>query len=297
MRKQLGLGMRALVCAVTLAGVLASNAAAASPNATGPGGPGGDLPLTQMQRQSIATKEALAHQEEANPGSIARGSKSTGVTEATSCPQVVTGTVSPATSCGSYWGYVSTYTRRQVKSYYCGVATAQVISNYWWGVGATSDEYSQQTISDNWTKTDAAGQTTAWYEAVGLQGATKGSPKWTASFTYYYKVEPSGSQWDADIRTDVGYYSVPLATSVAPREPGSPYYLSTWQNVSPVHAGHWITLTGWDGAWDGTEGPTVNYDDSAIGSNGTASSMSAFDMWQIVNLYVPNYHAAGYVVW
>lgn len=49
--------------------------------------------------------------------------------------------------------------------------------------------------------------------------------------------------------------------------------------------------------WDGTRGPTVDYDDSAIGSNGTASTMSAYDMWQIVNLYVPNLHAAGYVVW
>jgi hypothetical protein len=151
--------------------------------------------------------------------------------------------------------------------------------------------------NDERTKTDAAGQTTAWYEAKGLQGATKGSPKWSAGFTYYYKVEPSGSQWAADIRTDVGYYSAPLATSVAPREPGSLYYLSTWQNVSPVHAGHWITLTGWNGLWDGTRGPTVDYDDSAIGSNSTASTMSAYDMWQIVNLYVPNLHAAGYVVW
>jgi hypothetical protein len=83
---------------------------------------------------------------------------------------------------------------------------------------------------------------------------------------------------------------------VAPRDPGFPYFLSTWANVTPVTAGHWIVLTGWDGAWDGTVNPTVDYDDSAIGSSGTASYQSAYNMWQIV-IHANAIHAAGYVVW
>jgi Uma2 family endonuclease len=35
---------------------------------------------------------------------------------------------------------------------------------------------------------------------------------------------------------------------------------------SPEHAaGHYIVLTGWNGVWDGTESPTVNYDDGSGG--------------------------------
>jgi hypothetical protein len=295
MRNSVSPGMRALICAAMLAGVLASKAAAASPNSTGPGA-SGDASLTQAQKQGIATKDALARQEEAHPGSVARGSTSKRMVAA-SCPQVVTSTVSPATSCGSYWGYVGTYTRHQEKDYYCGVATAQVISNYWWGEGPTSNKYPQTSTLAVWTKADINGQTYAWDLATALQKATARSPKWTAAFTYYYKVEPSGSAWDAEIRTDVGYYSAPLATSVAPREPGFAYYLTTWQNITPQHAGHWIVLTGWDGAWDGTSNPTVDYDDSFIGSSGTASYQSAYSMWQIVNHYVAGKHSAGYVVY
>jgi hypothetical protein len=130
----------------------------------------------------------------------------------------------------------------------------------------------------------------------GLQHATAGSPLLPPDFTYYDKKETSGSGWSADLRTDVGFFSMPQAGSVAPRDPGFFYYLSTWANVTPVVAGHWIVLTGWDGAWDGTEAPTVNYDDSAVGAKGTASYQSAYDMWEIIN-HANSQHSAGYVVY
>jgi hypothetical protein len=290
MYKPLWLAIRGFVCALALVGIVASNAAAASWT-SGPGGPGGDLPLTPAQQQNVATKAALGRQEAAVPGSVVHASKAGPL-----CAAPVGGSVAPLTGCGSAYGFVTTYTRKQLNSYYCGVATAQVISNYFWNEGSGQDRYSQQWISDNWTKTDANGQTTAWYEAAGLQGATANSPRWTAGFTYYYKVEPNGSAFDADVRLDVGYYNVPLTASVAPRDPGFPYWLVTWQNVTPVVAGHWITLTGWVSPWDGTENPTVNYDDSAIGTNGTAAYDPVYDVWQIVN-HANSQHAAGYVVY
>jgi len=286
------------LCATAVAVVLTSNAAAASPVASGPGGPGGDLPLTTAQRQNVANKEALGRQEQAHPGSVARGTAS-GPAQPAACAQLaVDGTVSHPAACFQAWGFLYTYPRRQIKSYYCGVATVQVISNYSWNMGSNQDRYSQQYISDAWTKTDANGQTTAWYEAVGLQGATAGSPRLPSNFTYYYKRETSGSAWDADLRTDISSFHMPMATSVAPKDPDSPYVLASWSsNTIPAqYGGHWIVLNGWDGVWDGTTGPGVSFDDSGVGAYGTAGSQSAYSMWQIINKANPN-HAAGYVVW
>jgi len=288
--------LRALVSAAAMLVLLSASAEAATPVAVGPGGPGGDLPLTAAQRQNVAQKEARARLEEARPGLSVRGGAAGGVAQA-ACPALAGG-MAPATSCGTYWGYLVTYPRRQVKSYYCGVATVQVISNYAWNMDASHDRYSQQYISDAWTNTDANGQTTAWYEAVGLQGATAGSPRLPANFTYYYKRESSGSGWHADLRTDIGYFSMPMAASVAPKDPGYGYVLATWSSpsITAQYAGHWIVLTGWNGAWDGTAVPTVNFDDSAVGAAGSTGTQSAYSMWQIINKANPN-HAAGYVVW
>lgn len=287
MSRHVGLSVGALVCALTLVATIVPGVSAASV------GVDGNPPRSAAELQAVAAKDTIARQEELHPGSVAHA-KSLAVSPM-SCVEVVTGAVSPATICPGTGGVVVTYPRHQDKWYYCGVATAQDISNYWWNMGSTTNKYTQQVISDNWTKTDAALQTTASAEQTGLQGATKGSPRWTAGFTYYYKKATSGSQWHSYIRVDVSTWNVPLATSVAPRDPGFAYYLSTWVNQPQAVAGHWITLSGWSGVWDGTESPQVTYDDSYIGSNGTKASMSAYDMWQIVNRQNAS-HAPGYIV-
>jgi hypothetical protein len=287
------LTLRAALGAMALSALLVSSVAAA-PLSNGAGGPGGDLQLTATQRQNVATKEALARQEEIRPGFAAgksAGTRGGGTTTGIE-------TTAMAASSFSDWGRVTVYPRRQIKSYFCGVATIQVISNYSWAMGASQDKYSQQYISDAWTATDYYGQTTAWYEAVGLQNATIGSPRLPSNFTYYYKRETSPSTWHADLRTDVTYFRMPMATSVAPKDPGFAYVLATWASPSipAQYSGHWIVLNGWDGVWDGTRGPGVNFADSGVGSSGTAGFQAAYDMWQIINKANSN-HAAGYVVW
>ncbi|MGA2512133.1 MAG: C39 family peptidase [Candidatus Limnocylindrales bacterium] len=286
-------GIRAFVCAVTLAGVMASPAIAEA-SVSAQADPA-DAPLTPAQEQARLEKLAVALKEEIGSTSAAGR-----VQAAASCPfsdttlpvptqswaGAATLGLSPASGCPGHWGYVATYPRRQEQPYFCGVATVQVVANYVWRVGAAANKWTQTQIVA-WTRTNGSG-TSGSYESYGLNKATAGSPyvppNWTYRNAYLSELANGGSSWHALLRTDISTYSMPQVVSVAPKDPNFGYFLHSWSDtrIKAQYAGHYIVLFGWDGVWDGTRGPIVQYDDSAVGPSGTADSDPAYDMWQMI---------------
>jgi hypothetical protein len=84
-----------------------------------------------------------------------------------------------------------------------------------------------------------------------------------ANFVYAEYQPPSPSDWHNKLRTGVGTYAMPQVVGVAPHGVGATRWLYSWP--TPHTTGHYIVLTGWNGVWDGTESPTVNYDDGSGG--------------------------------
>lgn len=243
------------------------------------------IPLTQEEQTIVALKEAAARREAASLKGAAGG----GITPAT-CPFVATG-ATPNTACMPYWGYISTTPRQQQKSYYCGPTAVQVVSNYAWGV---VDKYTQQYISTTWTNTDNDGQTYVWRVRYGLNGASAGHMP--ASFVYAEYQPTSASDWHNKLRTDVGTYAMPQVVGVAPHDQGATYWLYSWPTAHTT--GHYIVLTGWDGVWDGTVSPTVNYDDGSGGYGGSTGAYSdpATTIWYTITKSNPN-HAPNWIIW
>ncbi len=276
-------GILALVLVATLSGVMASPVQARPP--ANPSADPSEVALTPAEQQARAEKLAFAEKERRHPGSAV------GVSSA-ACPAaaqtLAAGTsssgVSPASGCNGYWGWVSITPRRQEVSYWCGVATVQVVSNYVWRMAPSSNRWTQSQIT-GWTQTTTAG-TSASRESYGLNQANAGSPYLPASWTYMAmtssQIAQGGATWHSLLRTDINQYSMPQVVSVAPKDPGFPYFLTTWRNAAAQYAGHYIVLNGWTGVWNNTRTPTVNYADSAVGPTGTASLDPAYDMWQMI---------------
>ncbi|MGA3029912.1 MAG: C39 family peptidase [Candidatus Limnocylindrales bacterium] len=277
-------GILALAFGATLAGVMALPVAARPP--VSPSADPSEVALTPLEQQARADKLAFAQKELRRPGSVIGASPA-------ACPasaQTLTASgispsaVSPAAGCSGYWGWVSITPRRQEQSYWCGVATVQVVSNYVWRMAASSNKWTQSQITA-WTQTTTAG-TSGSRESYGLNQANAGSPNLPASWTYAAmtstQIAQGGSVWHSLLRTDINQYSMPQVVSVAPKDPGFAYFLTSWRNAAAQYAGHYIVLNGWTGVWDNTRTPTVNYADSAVGATGTASLDPAYDMWQMI---------------
>lgn len=277
----------AVIGATLVGGIFVGPAAAADPKGqTALAGGWGSL--APEQQSMVATKLRLA----------AQGQGSFGAAQVV-CPFVAEGppgdgaSASPQTGCGSYWGYLSTYARQQSKSYYCGPAAVQVVSNYSWGYGSTGNKYPQSTIA-TWSKTDINGQTLIGDAAFAVNTASILPP----GFTYYAAQPSDGAQWHTWLREDINRWAMPMIASLAPHDPGAAYYLTSWPN--PILAGHYVVVNGWSGVWSGdaSRSPTVNYND---GSNGYGGSTGAFidpahDVWYVI-ARGNSKHSARWVVW
>jgi hypothetical protein len=311
-RRSLGLAVRAVVGAAIVFSVVAGNATAAAPSATIEDG------LSASDQAAASQKLALANKEIAHPGSV-----SGGVTASVLCPFGTSPAVSlstttassggrinvtPSTFCAGYYGWISARPVEQETSYWCGVATVQVVSDYAWGYQGSTHKWSQTYISNTWTHTGSEGTSTT-AEIGGLNSAV--GAKLPNGFKYmgvWHVVNGkktltgplTGSEWHGYLRTDLSAtYQMPMVVSVSPMDKNLTIGLHSWTSVGAPrqNAGHWIVIYGWDGVWDGTTGPIVGYDDSGIARTGGVQDKDpALNVYAMIKQYNPN-HGTNGVVW
>ncbi len=293
------------VLVAAMVGLSSTSVLAASPtNVTG-----GPLPiytekdpLTPAQRLIARHKLAVAQQEIARPGYTGGGART-----ATLCPFAVVSPslINPAGSfCAGWYGYVATRPVEQERSYWCGVATVQVVSNYAWGMPPGTNKYTQTHISNTWTHTGTYGTSTT-AEIRGLNGAVgvQLPPGFVYSGVWHngkLTGPLSGAEWHGYLRTDLSQlYKMPQVVSVSPMDPRLAFGLATWSAVGAPkqYAGHWIVIYGWDLIWDGTTNPKVAYDDSGIlHTGGVTGRDPALYVYTMIKQYNPN-HGTNGVVW
>lgn len=177
---------------------------------------------------------------------------------------------------------LSTYARHQHRWFYCGTATAQVVSNYTWdvynssqdGEAAATNKYKQSTISNSWTKNDVDKDPPhhVYYTALGdlINGMNAASALPFGGF-YMQWQSPSWSEFQNAIATDTSQWFMPLAAGVNPRKTGSPYYLNSWASVTPGDYGHYIPLRGYSGFTQSTA--IAKYNDSSGGRDEVETSI------------------------
>lgn len=233
------------------------------------------VPLTAAELAAVGKKTELA---EESLASTARTAAPNGI-DAT-CRNGTCGTILP------------TWFRHQAKSYYCGPAAVQVISNHAWRYGSSGNKYSQQYISDTWTHTDADGFTYVWRERLGLNGSTSGRYPWPFAEEYV----SSGAEWHNYVVVDATDWAMPTVAGVAPHDPNFGYYLTSWP--SAIAAGHYIVTRGWLYVWDNTRTPIVYYNDGSAGYGGSDGQYSdpAYDIYQTIKKANPQ-HAEGWIIW
>jgi hypothetical protein len=163
---------------------------------------------------------------------------------------------------------LATHARHQHRSFYCGPATVQVVSNYTWGYTETSEcgahcsgnnKYGQHEISDDWTKTDLHGETYVGDLRYGLNQASDRP----GIFVYEYGTDLSWEAFHDDIIVDTWWWHMPLAARVDPKDDDTDYFLTSWATVPAGEYGHWITLRGYTGDVQSTA--RVYYNDSSGG--------------------------------
>lgn len=233
------------------------------------------VPLTADQLAAVEKKTQLAEQSLAT---TARTSAPNGINA--TCRNGICGTI------------LSTWYRHQAKSYYCGPAAVQVISNHAWNMPSGTNKYGQQTISDTWTHTDADGQTYVWRERLGLNGSTAGRYPWPYAEEYV----SSGAEWHNYVVVDATDWGMPSVALVAPHDPGFRYYLTSWPTA--IYAGHYIVTRGWLYLWDGTRTPIVYYNDGSAGYGGSDGQFSdpAYDIYKTIKKSHEG-HSEGWIVW
>ncbi len=283
-----------LLLAGLLVGISPVAAADTSGQLPGPVQLGPDpTPLTLAQQLIVQQKLAVAQQEQLTPGSIRSIPHPAGLHAtligANGTVREVTGVGAVTAMADPEGAMVGTTARQQAKYDYCGPAAVQVVADYiWW-----TDKYSQQYISDKWTKTDATQQTYVYRVRNGLNGAV--GSMMPSGFIYDYKQPANGSAWHSLLRTDIMGYYMPQVASVSPKQAGKPYWLSSWARTSkaPGTYGHYIVLNGYYLVWDGTSNPSVYYDDGSGGYGGSTGPFEdpATHIWAVVT------YGNGYVIW
>jgi hypothetical protein len=113
-------------------------------------------------------------------------------------------------------------------------------------------------------------------------------PEWT----YLYAKNTDGEDMHAKVVADVHLFSMPLVIAVKPHKADAEYFLPSWPKEA-IGAKHWIVIYGYDGLWDGTDGPTLYYTESA--GNGSKNPgqypVSSMTMWKV------NQYNASTIVW
>lgn len=236
--RSLGAGASALL--VALLG--ATSVLAAGPTPRTGGEPPGDskvLPLTPEQYASKQLKDGFI------AGLLAGAAGTDGADY-----------VCQFDPCEPFSQALDSYPRQQIKSYYCGPATVQIASSQSWGLTGGAYKYTQREISDNWTHTDANGQTFLSDAIDGMNGASR----LPANFVYLQLHNPSYDEWHAAIIMDVVQYEMSLAAGVIPWKTGAAYHLLSWNIQS--NGGHYIELHGYSGRI-GDANRYVDYSDPA----------------------------------
>jgi hypothetical protein len=240
----------------------------------------GERPLTAAEQQlslaKIAAAEAFTVRLRSSgfglvslacvPNIAPPGSAATPSTAYARAPSTEAGCAPPS-------GFLSVEARQQAKSYYCGPAVGQVISNYAWAMASGKNKFGQTTIA-GWMKTDIYGQTSAPELAVGLNRATSGSPRHKPGFTWgitdLRDTDGDGStadQLQSYLMSAISGGRMPIAMAVKPHDPGSAYNLASWPN--PIRtSGHWISAYGWAGS-GGASAKTYYSDSSGAQGGGT----------------------------
>lgn len=188
--------------------------------------------------------------------------------------------------------------RHQSTVFWCGPASGQVVINY--SRGYVYDSLNGDSSATNWkTQATIAG----WMKTTESQG-TLGSnlaaalnrpdavqkpiPEWT----YVYGHNADAEDLHSKIVTDVSQFAMPAVIAVMPHKTGAAYWLPSWPRDAG-NAKHWIVIYGYDGLWDGTQGPQLYYTESA--GNGSKNPgqyiVDSYAMWKV------NQYNASTMVW
>lgn len=259
----------AIIGGLVLTATLAAPASAAKPT----------VPPTSppIERQLTAEERAAANRKVADSDAyLASVAEQGGDLASLSCVSP-TGTSTQAEippGCYAPQAYLSVAARDQTKSYYCGPATGQVISNYSWAVAASADKYTQAMIA-GWMKTELNRGTSAPELEAGLELGTQGSPRRAAGWNWVVldvfdrdRDGHTGDELHGYVRSNVSNAKMPLAIPVKPHDPKSHYYLVSWPRAV-VSVGHWIAAYGWYGHFTGTTFARIYYTDSSRDEGGS----------------------------
>lgn len=189
---------------------------------------------------------------------------------------------------------LDTRSRRQNNDHYCGPAAGQVLINYtryyWYdnldGQNASTN-YKTQTVIAAKMGTDDEGT-----RGAGIATGVNAFAQLPYADFYQYQAPAGGSQFHSWIISDIWNYTTPLIPTVIPHDQGdqgATYHLPNWPSV--MTTGHALTIRGYNGYWDGTDGPDVYYNDSASPSGPGRYSTGAKTMWKVTSFFV------GKVVW
>lgn len=203
------------------------------------------------------------------------------------------GTTGPALS-----AVLEARARHQSTVFWCGPASGQVVINFSRGYvfsalngdSTTTNWKSQDTIA-GWMKTTESSGTLGSNLAAALNrpdAVLKPVPDWS----YLYATNTDGPDMHSKIITDVWKFAMPLVIAVKPHKSGAEYWLPSWPKEAG-NAKHWVTIYGYDGLWDGTDGPTVSYTESAgNGAKGPGPYVvGSLTMWKV------NQYNASTIVW
>lgn len=289
----------ALALATLAVASVASPAFAAKPTGTHiiGGGPPADepwIPPTAEEQAVIDAKLAMASEVEASSGSSGSGvspnsfcanSPGTDATSTTSsCVYVPT----------SY--ALGTYARRQNNNFYCGPATAQVIINRSRGFYSSNTDgealpfnYRRQSYiatrllwynaaKVRWENTNTIGGTNAYMLTNGLNELAR----LPSGFAYAVVSTGTGSEWHSKIITDTYQWKMAFGTPV--KMTSNSRRLISWRPiVGNAVVVHWVAIRGYNGPWNGTDGPQALYNDSSGAQGGGTGSYSdsSLKMWQL----------------
>lgn len=188
--------------------------------------------------------------------------------------------------------------RHQSEVFWCGPASGQVVINYSRGYNyavlngdSTATNWKTQATIASWMKTNESQGTLGSNLTAALNrpdAVAKPIPEWS----YVYGKNSDGQDLHSKVVTDVSQFAMPVVIAVMPHKTDAAYWLPSW----PREAGgakHWIVIYGYDGLWDGTQGPQLYYTESA--GNGSKNPgqyvVDSYTMWKV------NQYNASTIVW
>lgn len=188
--------------------------------------------------------------------------------------------------------------RHQSTTFWCGPASGQFVINYSRvyvydslnGDSTTTNWKTQATIA-SWMKTTQSSGTLGGNLAAALN-RPDAVRKPVAEWTYLYARNTDGADMHAKVVADVHLFAMPLVIAVKPHKADADYWLPSWPREA-IGAKHWVVIFGYDGLWDGTDGPVLYYAESS--GNGSKNPglymVSSLTMWKV------NQYNASTIVW